>query len=192
MVSISSELPSDVARREAILDCAFGPKRRRKTAERLREGRLPSEGLSFLAHDHTGHIVGTIRLWDIEAGSAGPALLLGPVAVDEAKRGQGIGSTLMEHAIAEAARRGHRAILLVGDEPYYRRFGFTRAAAGELRLPGPVDLDRFLGLELSPGALVGATGLVTPAGRMIESGAQARAEYSSPKSGAQSHAICVF
>jgi predicted N-acetyltransferase YhbS len=192
MVAISHESETDIPAREALLYRAFGPKRQRKTAERLREGRLPSEGLAFSAHNEAGRLVGTIRLWDIEAGSAGPALLLGPVAVGEAMRGQGIGSALMEHAIAEAATRGHRAILLVGDEPYYRRFGFTRAAARELRLPGPVDLDRFLGLELSPGTLAGATGLVTPAGRMIESGAQAPAEYSSSKSDARSHAISVF
>src|SRR4051812_12436907 len=192
MVAISHERETDIPAREALLDRAFGLKRRRKTAERLRERRLPSEDLAFSAHDEAGRLVGTIRLWDIEAGSAGPALLLGPVAVDEAMRGQGIGSWLMEHAIAEAATRGHRAILLVGDEPYYRRFGFARSAAGELRLPGPVDLDRFLGLELAPGALKGATGLVTPAGRMIESGTQAPGEYSSPEGGARSHARCVL
>lgn len=192
MVAISQECETDIPAREALLDRAFGLKRRRKAAERLREGRLPSDGLAFSAHDGTGRLVGTIRLWDTEAGTAGPALLLGPIAVEESMRGQGIGSALVEHAIAEAAIRGHRAILLVGDEPYYRRFGFTRSAAGELRLPGPVDLDRVLGLELAPGALARARGLVTPAGRMIQSGAHAPAEYSSAKNGAWSHAICMF
>jgi predicted N-acetyltransferase YhbS len=167
MVAISHERESDIAAREALLDRAFGPKRRRKTAERLRECRLPAEGLAFCAHDEAGRLVGTIRLWDIEAGTAGSALLLGPIAIEESMRGQGIGSMLMEHAIGEAARRGHRAVLLVGDEPYYRRFGFTRAAAGELRLPGPVDLDRFLGLELAHGSLADATGMVGASGRML-------------------------
>jgi predicted N-acetyltransferase YhbS len=167
MVTISTELPTDIAAREALLDRAFGPKRRRKTAERLRTGRLPAEGLAFSAHDEDGRLIGTVRLWDIEAGSAGRALLLGPIAVDEHLRGRGIGAALMEHAIAQAGMLGHRAIVLVGDEPYYRRFGFTRDAVLDLRLPGPVDRDRFLGLELETGSLAGASGLVTPRGRLI-------------------------
>src|SRR3954451_19819440 len=102
MVAISLELDPDAGAREALLDRAFGPKRRRKTAERLREGRLPSDGLSFAARDEGGNLIGTIRLWEIEAGSAGPALLLGPIAIDERVRGRGIGTALMERAIAEA------------------------------------------------------------------------------------------
>ena len=163
-----SELPTDVAAREALLDRAFGPKRRRKTAERLREGRLPAEGLAFVALDRGRRLIGTVRLWDVEAGSAGDALLLGPLAVDARHRGRGLGSALMRHAIAEAKALGHRAILLVGDEPYYRRFGFTREAVSDLRMPGPVDRDRFLGLELQPGALDGAKGVVTATGRPID------------------------
>jgi predicted N-acetyltransferase YhbS len=168
MVTISHELPTDIAAREALLDRAFGPKRRRKTAERLREGRLPAEGLAFSASSDDGRLIGSARLWDVEVGSAGSALLLGPVAVDERLRGRGIGAALMEHAIARAAALGHRAIVLVGDEPYYRRFGFTRDAVADLRMPGPVDRDRFLGLELEPGTLAGAAGLVTASGRRIE------------------------
>jgi predicted N-acetyltransferase YhbS len=82
MVTISHELPSDVAARETLLDQAFGPKRRRKTAERLREGRLPAEGLAFVARNGDAHLLGTVRLWNVEAGSGGPALLLGPIAVE--------------------------------------------------------------------------------------------------------------
>jgi predicted N-acetyltransferase YhbS len=168
MVTISHELPSDVAARESLLDQAFGPKRRRKTAERLREGRLPAEGLAFVARSRDAHLLGTVRLWNVEAGSAGPALLLGPIAVELRSRGQGVGAALMNEAISQAKAIGYRAIVLVGDEPYYRRFGFTREAVSDLRMPGPIDRDRFLGLELQPGALDGAKGVVTATGRPID------------------------
>jgi len=168
MVTISHELPSDVPAREALLDRAFGLKRRRKTAERLREGRLPAEGLALTARNEDGHLVGSVRLWNVEAGSAGPALLLGPITVDARLRDRGIGAELMSQAIAEAKALGHRAVVLIGDEPYYGRFGFTREAVEDLRMPGPIDRDRFLGLELDQGALAGAAGLVTASGRPIE------------------------
>jgi len=171
MVTISTERQGDTAAREALLDRAFGPRRRRKTAERLRKDRLPSEGLAFSAHDDDGRLVGTMRLWDVDAGSAGAALLLGPIAVDASLRGQGLGSAMIHHAIARAAARGHRAILLVGDEPYYRRFGFTRSAVEDLRLPGPVDRDRFLGLELEEGALLNASGVLTATGHVLDAAA---------------------
>ena len=165
MVMIRSETVFDIAPRERLLDRAFGKARRRKTSERLREGRLPSEGLAFSAVDEDGKLVGTLRLWDVVAGSAGSALLLGPLAVDCASQCQGIGGALMRHAIAEAKLRGHTAIILVGDAPYYQRFGFTGGLVADLHLPGPVDRARFLGLELEPGALDGAEGLVAGCGR---------------------------
>jgi predicted N-acetyltransferase YhbS len=162
MVTIIPEQPTHVAQREALLDRAFGPKRRRKTSERLREGRLPADNLAFSAVNRAGKLIGTVRLWDIVAGSAGKALLLGPIAVDARHRGRGLGSALMHHAISAAKSTGARAILLVGDEPYYARFGFAKVEG--LALPGPVDPDRFLALELEPGALADATGLVAAAG----------------------------
>ena len=165
MTMIRTEIAADVPQREHLLDRAFGKQRRRKTSERLRKGRLPSEGLAFTAVDETGKLLGTIRLWDVLAGSAGEALLLGPLAVDCAAQGQGIGAALMRHAIAEARLRGHRAIILVGDEPYYTRFGFTASLVADLHLPGPVERQRFLGIELIPGALDGAEGLVMASGR---------------------------
>lgn len=166
MVMIRTETSFDVPARERLLDRAFGKTRRRKTSERLREGRLPSEGLAFTAVNEDGALLGTIRLWDIVAGSAGPALLLGPIAVDCAAQGQGIGAALMKHAIAEAKLRGHQAIILVGDAPYYQRFGFAHGPVADLHLPGPVERERFLGLELEPGALDGAEGLVAGCGRL--------------------------
>jgi len=167
MTMIRTETPADVAARERLLDRAFGKQqRRRKTSERIREGRVPSQGLAFSAVDAKGKLVGTIRLWDVVAGSAGAALLLGPLAVDCKHQGKGLGAALMRHAIAEAKRLGHAAIILVGDAPYYTRFGFSGALMADLHLPGPVDRARFLGIELIPGALDGAEGLVAGCGRL--------------------------
>jgi len=173
MTMIREEIAADIPFREHLLDRAFGRKRRRKTSERLRAGRLPSDGLAFTAVDEEGKLLGTLRLWDVLAGSAGPALLLGPLAVDCAAQGRGIGAALMRHAIAEAKLRGHRAIILVGDAPYYQRFGFSARPVADLHLPGPVERQRFLGLELEPGALDGAEGLVAGCGRLEASRQQA-------------------
>lgn len=168
MVTIRHELVSDIPAREALLNRAFGKSRKRKTSERLREGRLPSDGLAFTASSDRGQVVGTIRLWDIEAGSAGAALLLGPIAVDCRYQGKGIGAALMERALNEARVKGHNAIILVGDAPYYARFGFIHDVVSGLYLPGPVDRARFLGLELTPEALSGAEGIVAASGRLTE------------------------
>src|SRR5262245_1327657 len=134
MVSIRNERLSDFAAREALLDLSFGSARFAKASERLREGRLPAEGLSFVASDRS-RLVGTVRLWHVSAGPGRPALLLGPLAVRADCRGRGIGAALMARAITDARARGHQEILLVGDEPYYARFGFSTAATGALSLP---------------------------------------------------------
>ena len=164
MISVRRETPFDVARREALLDEAFGAGRLAKTAERLREGRLPEAGLSFVACAGK-RLVGTLRLWSISAGPARHALLLGPLAVASDCRKCGIGGLLMRHAIGQAEQRGHRAILLVGDAPYYGRFGFSAEKTGALWLPGPYARDRLLARELVAGALDGAHGRVSPTGR---------------------------
>jgi len=175
-VAILAEQPADVAAREALLDRAMGPARRRKASERLRRGRRPAEGLAFVARNAAGAVVGTVRLWNVTAGEGGPAaLLLGPLAVEPSLKGAGIGSALMRHAIAEAARLGHDAILLVGDAPYYDRFGFTATATAMLAMPGPYERGRFLALELKPGALAGAAGVLGAAGQRIPTPARLRA-----------------
>ena len=173
MVTIRHELVSDIAPREALLNRAFGKARKRKTSERLRQGRVPSEGLAFAAVDAGGRLVGTVRLWDVIAGTAGSALLLGPIAVDCKHRGRGIGTALMERALNEARVKGHGAVMLVGDAPYYARFGFAHGPVADLHLPGPVERHRFLGLELIPGALDGAEGLVAASTRKVEREAKA-------------------
>lgn len=162
MIAIRDELPTDVFAREKLLDAAMGAERFQKTCERLREGRLPARALSFVA-DEDGEVVGTVRLWHVAAGDR-PALMLGPLAVDCARRSAGLGATLMRHALGAAEALGHGAVLLVGDAPYYRRFGFAHGPVAALELPGPVDRARVLGLELDPGALAGASGLVRATG----------------------------
>lgn len=166
---IAAEVAADVPAREALLDRAMGPGRKRKSSEKLRRGRRPSEGLAFVARDASGALVGTVRLWDVRLGEGGKAaLLLGPLAVDPSLRGAGIGSALMRHAVTEAARLGHRAILLVGDAPYYGRFGFSAQKTGQLSMPGPYEWHRLLALELVPGALDGAHGTLKAAGRKLK------------------------
>jgi predicted N-acetyltransferase YhbS len=165
MITIRKELHRDVEAREALLDQCFGYARFEKAAERLREGRLPAQGLAFTASDR-GRAVGTVRLWNVSAGPSRPSLLLGPLAVHCDYRGQGLGAALMEHALDSAKRLGHRAVMLVGDAPYYERFGFSVAATGNLWLPGRYDANRFLARELASGALSGARGLVSPTGRI--------------------------
>jgi predicted N-acetyltransferase YhbS len=164
MVTIREEKFADVAAREALLDEAYGAVRFTKTSERLREGRLPAAGLSLVATDH-GRIVGTVRLWNVTAGPGRPAVLLGPLAVHPGYRNRGIGTTLMRRAIARARLAGHSAVLLVGDAPYYSRFGFSAAATGDLWMPGRFERDRLLALELKPGTLEGARGLIGATGR---------------------------
>jgi predicted N-acetyltransferase YhbS len=160
MLRIAPELPADIAARESLLDRALGPDRLMKPSERLREGRLPA--LALVAW-HGKRIVGSVRLWHIDASGV-PALLLGPLAVDPSAQGHGIGSALMQEALARAAVRGHRAVILVGDAPYYARFGFTAAPTRRLQMPGPVDRKRFLALELAPKSLAAASGRIIATG----------------------------
>lgn len=172
-VKIDLEQESDVLQREMLLDRMMGEGRRRKSSEKLRAGRLPAEGLALVARDDNGAVIGTVRLWNVHAGvnsSGAPveALLLGPLAVSCVHEGQGIGSKLMQAAISSAKAHGHGAILLVGDAPYYQRFGFTAEKAAHLVMPGPFERHRFLGLELTEGYLKGAAGLLVASGRFVD------------------------
>jgi len=159
---VRSERASDVVAREALLDASFGDNRQLRTCQRLRDGQAPAEGLALSALSQ-GRLVGTVRLWHVSAGGV-PALVLGPLAVDPPFRKLGIGKALVQHALAAAKARGHGAVLLLGDVSYYARFGFSALKTGELRLPGPFEPDRLLGLELREGALNGAWGMVVPTG----------------------------
>jgi predicted N-acetyltransferase YhbS len=163
--TIRDERSSDVAAREALLDVCFGEDRDARTCQRLRDGRLPAQGLAFSAVIK-GRLVGTVRLWHVSAGGR-IALVLGPLAVDPACQKLGIGAALMRHAIETARRLGHGAIVLLGDAPYYARFGFVPEKAAEMHLPGTFERERLLGLELTEGALDGAWGMIIATGRPI-------------------------
>jgi len=160
--AIHRERAADVVAREALLDACFGVNRQLRTCQRLRDGRAPAEGLAFSAL-LDGRLVGTLRLWHVSAGGV-RALLLGPLAVDPSCCRLGIGRALMNHALAAATTRGHGAVILLGDAPYYARFGFSALKTGELSLPGPFDRERLLGLELREGALDGAAGMIVATG----------------------------
>jgi predicted N-acetyltransferase YhbS len=160
--AIRAERASDVVAREALLDACFGEGRQKRTCQRLRDGRTPAEGLALSA-ECEGHLVGTLRLWHVSAGGK-PALMLGPLAVDADCRKFGVGAALMEEALAIAKTRGHGAVILLGDAPYYARFGFSAEKTGELLLPGPFERERLLGLELRDGALDACWGMIAPAG----------------------------
>ena len=160
--AIRAERGSDTAAREALLDVCFGASRHARTCQRLRDGRVPAEGLAFTAL-HQSRLVGTIRLWHVRAGGQA-ALMLGPLAVDPAHRKDGIGAALMDHALNAAKARGHGAVILLGDAPYYARFGFSAAKTAALSLPGPFERERLLGLELRDGTLDGAFGMIVADG----------------------------
>jgi predicted N-acetyltransferase YhbS len=172
--AIRAERASDVAAREALLDACFGANRHLRTCQRLRDGRAPAEGLALSAIAK-GRLVGTVRLWHVGAGGK-PALMLGPLAVEAFSRKLGVGAALIRHALAVAKARGHRAVILLGDAPYYARFGFSALKTAELSLPGPFERDRLLGLELSEGALDGAWGMIVPTGTPVPKTRASRAK----------------
>ncbi len=158
MWELRSEQTSDERAIEALVDRCFGPGRYAKTAYRLREGVEPESRLSFVAVGASdGVLLGSVRFWPIMVGSQ-ISLLLGPLAVEPELRGRGIGISLMQRGIDQARALGFDTIILVGDEPYYARVGFSRLAPSRIRMPGPVDSSRLLGLSLKQGALVSLSG----------------------------------
>jgi predicted N-acetyltransferase YhbS len=160
--AIRAERASDVTAREALLDASFGDGRHARTCQRLRNRRKPAEGLAFTA-TRRGRLVGTVRLWHVSAGGI-PALMLGPLAVDASCRKLGVGAALMKRALGIAQTRGHGAVILLGDAPYYSRFGFSALRTGNLSLPGLFQRDWLLAVELRAGALEYASGLIVPTG----------------------------
>ena len=166
-MNIVVETPAHEAAVEKMVADAFGPDRFAKTVYRLRDGVGPLPSLSLVMVDGD-EVVGTLRFWQVSIGGATPALLLGPLVAAADRQGQGIGSRLMEEGLARAAAEGHRIVVLVGDEPYYVRFGFTRALARRLKLPGWVDRRRFLARELVAGAMHGVSGMLARPGEAGE------------------------
>lgn len=154
---------------ETLLDISFGIDRRLKTSYRLREGNTAADDLSLVVRDAEVGIAGAISFWPLAIGIVGiPALLLGPLVVNPKRQNLGVGLALMKEGLKRAKVAGHRLVILVGDAPYYARVGFQKLPEGHLLMPGPVDPDRFLHLELVEGALSGAEGLVLPPHRFRE------------------------
>ncbi len=149
-----------------LLDAAFGLDRRTRTSYRLREGAQPLPGLSFHARAADGRLAGVISFWPLCTHPGGAeALLLGPLAVHPDFQNAGLGGQLMRTGLQAARNTGHALVLLIGDAPYYTRHGFAPVPAGQLLLPGPFDPRRLLFLELQPGALRQAHGLLLPCWR---------------------------
>jgi predicted N-acetyltransferase YhbS len=159
-LTILPETPQDGPAIERLHERTFGPGRYARTAFRIREGRGHLLEFSFTARIGT-LLVGSIRLTPVRIGET-PALLLGPLTVEPPFRQRGIGLALMQRALADARDKGHRLIVLVGDEPYYCRAGFKRIPKGQVRMPGPVDPGRLLVAELVEGAFTGVKGPIRP------------------------------
>jgi predicted N-acetyltransferase YhbS len=148
---IRAERPEDAPLVDALNAASFGPGRFARAAFRLREGVAPERNLSFVAVEQ-GKLRGSVRFWPVVIGNT-RALMLGPLAVQSDQRGRGIGIALMVRGLEEAKALGHRAVILVGDLPYYSRAGFVAIKPGKIRFPGPVDATRILGVGLFDGAL---------------------------------------
>ncbi|MGA0533372.1 GNAT family N-acetyltransferase [Hansschlegelia sp. KR7-227] len=155
-LAILHEQPGDAPAIDRLQERAFGPGRFARSAYRLRERSVPIAALSFVARVGT-LLVGSNRMWPIEIGDA-PALLLGPLVVDPAFRSRGVGRALIDASLDAAVSHGHRLVMLVGDEPYYGRLGFSRIPTGVVTLPGPVDPERMLWRPLVDGAEQGVLG----------------------------------
>ena len=139
---IRAETSADHPAIEALLDHAFGPGRFTKVSERVREFARFRPDLSLCAWD-SGHIVGSVRMSEVGIGSQ-EVIFLGPLAVMSDQRKAGLGGILVQHACAAAEAAGVPVVLLVGDEPYFQRFGFSAAQTKGLIMPGPVDSRRVL------------------------------------------------
>ncbi|MGQ3675524.1 GNAT family N-acetyltransferase [Xanthobacter sp. TB0139] len=157
-LSISTEHPDDDPAIERLHARTFGPGRYSRTAFRIRENTPHERSLSFKARVGT-MLVGSVRLTRVRIGNV-PALLLGPLTVEPPFQSVGIGAQLMETALDAARGAGHQLVVLVGDEPFYGRFGFRQVPFGRITLPGPVDPARILVAELMPGAMENISGMV--------------------------------
>jgi predicted N-acetyltransferase YhbS len=166
---VENTTASDASLVEALLDVSFGIDRRLKTSYRLREGNSPVEGLSLIVRDDAVGVAGSVSFWPLAIGTEGtPALLLGPLVVSPERQNIGVGLALMKEGLRRAKAAGHTLVILVGDVPYYARAGFQKLPDGQLIMPGPVNPERFLYLELAEGALSKARGLVLPPHRFAE------------------------
>lgn len=157
MFELTQETPEDWWEVEALYDLCFAPGREALSSYRLRDEINPVAELSLVARDAEGILAGAIRFWPVRV-CAQDALLLGPIAVHPTRQAEGLGALLMRGSLEIAAKSGWHRVLLVGDAPYYGRFGFTRLEG--VIMPPPTNPDRVLGYELTVGAWQGCTGEV--------------------------------
>ncbi|MBV2360372.1 N-acetyltransferase [Thalassococcus sp. CAU 1522] len=160
MFTLSRETPEDWWEVEALFDTCFLPGRQLLSSYQLRDGVEPVSELCYVARDPMGILGGAIRYWPVRIGPHW-SLLLGPIAVHPVSHGAGLGSALMRQSLADASDAGWERVLLVGDLPYYHRFGFRKLDGVEM--PPPTNPDRVLGLALVPGAWDGVSGKVQKA-----------------------------
>lgn len=158
MYSLECETAEDWWEIEALYDLCFAPGREALSSYRLRDDVPPVEGLSRVARDADGVLAGAIRFWPVRIGGA-PTLLLGPVAVHPTRQGEGLGGALIRDSLAAAKDSGWQRVMLVGDAPYYRKFGFEQLSG--VHMPPPTNPERVLGLMLSDVAWDGTKGDVT-------------------------------
>jgi predicted N-acetyltransferase YhbS len=157
LAALVAEKPEHTAAIERVLDRAFGPGRFAKTSERVRErGARLEPALSRIALDDAGEVIGVCRIWRVKAGAE--LFFLGPLAVDPAAQASGLGLALTREAVTACRVSGGNGVVLVGAERFFRPLGFTVVPKDRLALPGPVDPQRLLWLELRPGGLDGVRG----------------------------------
>ncbi|WP_197916078.1 GNAT family N-acetyltransferase [Thiosulfatihalobacter marinus] len=162
MFTLAHESKDDWWEVEALYDLCFAPGREALSSYRLRDGVPPVADLSLVARDMQGILAGAIRFWPVRIGEAA-ALLLGPVAVHPTHQGEGLGGLLIEESLARGQQGGWDRVMLVGDAPYYRRFGFARLSG--VVMPPPTNPERVLGRALVPGAWDGVRGDVRGYGK---------------------------
>ncbi|WP_375265591.1 GNAT family N-acetyltransferase [Planktotalea sp.] len=158
MYALKPETAEDWWEVEALYDLCFAPGREALSSYRLRDGVPPVEGLSSVARDSDGILAGAIRYWPVLIGMH-QALLLGPVAVHPTRQGEGLGSALIRDSLARADENGWRRVMLVGDEPYYQKFGFSRLNG--ILMPPPTNPERVLGLNADAAVWEDVQGKVT-------------------------------
>ena len=158
MFHLNREVEDDWWEVEALYDLCFAPGREALSSYRLRDGIVPLSALSHVARDSDGILAGAIRYWPVLVGAA-PALLLGPIGVHPTRQGEGLGGYLIRESLAVAPPLGWSRVMLVGDEPYYKRFGFRYLS--DVHMPPPTNPNRVLGMALEPGAWDGVIGKVT-------------------------------
>lgn len=161
MYQLCEETENDWWEVEALYDLCFAPGRTALSSYRLREGVATVAALCLVMRDEDKTLAAAIRFWPAEVDGA-DILLLGPIAVHPTRQGEGLGGLLINESLAEARRLGWERVLLVGDAPYYSRFGFEKLT--DVVMPPPTNPDRILGLALKKGAWAGVRGLVTKAG----------------------------